>query len=415
MDFGTSNSTIGIWQNQSPLLAPLESDKTLLPSALFFDFEEDRIHFGRRAIEHYIDGVEGRLMQSLKSVLGSSLMGEKTQLKTRALSFEDILGHFIGHLKSAAERCADRPLEHIVIGRPVRFDDDSDEADRAAQDTLENIARAQGYQHIAFQYEPIAAAFDFEQQTASERLALIVDIGGGTSDFCVLRLNKARQQQLDRQGDVLANHGVHIGGTDFDRLLSLQHVMPLLGLGGEMRNSTGNHKLAIPAAIYHDLATWHTINLQYTKATLQSTQELWYFADDKAAIQRLLTVLEERLGHQIALALESGKIALSQQTETTVDLDLIERNLTTHILRQDLTRAIEGLVGKIVEGAQQTIQLAGVGTEQIDALFLTGGSTAIPSLHAAITQLAPNADIVDGDRFGSVGMGLTLDAARRFA
>ncbi len=63
----------------------------------------------------------------------------------------------------------------------MRFVDDDDAADAQAQTQLESAVRAQGFRHIAFQFEPIAAALDYEQQVTHEELALVADIGGGTS------------------------------------------------------------------------------------------------------------------------------------------------------------------------------------------------------------------------------------------
>src|SRR5690606_23202398 len=119
----------------------------------------------------------------------------------------------------------------VVMGRPVQFVDDDPVADREAQGQLEAAVRAQGFSEIAFQFEPIAAALDYERQVTAERLALIVDLGGGTSDFTIIRVGPERARKVDRADDILATAGVHIGGTDFDRLLSMSRVMPELGLG----------------------------------------------------------------------------------------------------------------------------------------------------------------------------------------
>jgi hypothetical chaperone protein len=71
----------------------------------------------------------------------------------------------------------------VVLGRPVFFVDDDPAADQEAEDTLADVARKIGFKDVSFQYEPIAAAFDYESTIEKEELVLIVDIGGGTSDF----------------------------------------------------------------------------------------------------------------------------------------------------------------------------------------------------------------------------------------
>src|SRR5262249_20081848 len=148
----------------------------------------------------------------------------------------------------------------VVHGRPVRFVDDDDAADAKAQQVLETIAKRVGFRDVAFVYEPIAAAHHYEQTVKDEELALIADIGGGTSDFSVIRYGRQQRGRADRSKDVLANAGVRVGGTDFDAALSLATVMPLLGLGTELIEKN----LPMPNALYHELAAWPTINFVYT-------------------------------------------------------------------------------------------------------------------------------------------------------
>ena len=214
VDFGTSNSTVGWCRPGQPTLLALEDNKPTLPSVVFFNAEEDRTVFGRQAIGEYLEGYEGRLMRSLKSILGTGLMNGQTEVNGQTVRFMDLLTLFIRSLKQRAEAQAGRSFQQVVLGRPVFFVDDDPVADQLAQDTLADVARLAGFTEIEFQFEPIAAAFDYESRIEREALVLIVDIGGGTSDFSLLRLAPERSQRLDRLDDILANGGVHIGGTD---------------------------------------------------------------------------------------------------------------------------------------------------------------------------------------------------------
>ena len=210
IDFGTSNSTVGFTDNGKPPLVRLEDGRVTIPSAVFFNFEDNRTHYGRRAIADYTENVEGRLMRALKSVLGTSLINDKTRIKAHSIAFADIIGSFLHHLKQSLETEVGQPVDNIVLGRPVNFVDDDPDADRRAQDELEKAARRRGFKHIAFQFEPIAAALDYEQHVTKEELALIVDIGGGTSDFSIVRVSPERASVADRKEDILASAGVHI-------------------------------------------------------------------------------------------------------------------------------------------------------------------------------------------------------------
>ena len=159
-------------------------------------------------------------------------------------------------MKRRAEQATGREFRHVVHGRPVHFVDNAPEADRKAEETLRAIAREIGFDEVTFQFEPIAAALDYERQIAAEEIALIADIGGGTSDFSIVRLGPRVTARPIAPADILANDGVRIGGTDFDRQLSLGVVMPLLGFGSAMKRAG----LDVPSSYFHDLATWSNIN-----------------------------------------------------------------------------------------------------------------------------------------------------------
>lgn len=414
LDFGTSNSTVAVPGRDGVELAPLEGGSRTLPSSIFFDFANGAPVFGRAAIDAYVQGVDGRLMRSLKSVLGTALMDETTRIKTRTYSFKDIIGLIVARLKRAADEASGRDVTQVVLGRPVHFVDDDPAADRRAQDALEEIARAQGFTEIAFQYEPIAAALAYEQKVRREEYALIADIGGGTSDFSVVRVSPEGRARADRASDVLASKGVHIGGTDIDRLFSMKSVMPLLGLGGDMRLPFSDKAISVPNGFFVDLATWHRINLLYTPKVARDLAELARYALAPERIARLAEVIESRRGHSVALAVEDAKIALSSAGAATIDLSEVESGLSVAVSEETLHGAIVDQLGALSRTLQETLAASGLSGARIDAVFLTGGSTAIPAVRAAVTGLTPQATIVEGDMFGAVGLGLGLDAARKF-
>ena len=411
MDFGTSNSTFAVKSGNAPArLLPLEDGRPTIPSAIFFSFEADTVFFGRQAVNEYVTGGDGRLMRSIKSVLGTALFADTTRVKRDSLAFSDILGFFVAELKARAEAGLGEAVDEIVCGRPVRFVDDDDAADALAQRQLEAAVRAQGYRHVEFQFEPIAAALDYEQQVTGEELALVADIGGGTSDFTVIRVSPQRARADDRKSDILATAGVHVGGTDFDRLLSLRKIMPRLGYGTE----TADGKRPLPSAPYYDLATWHRINRLYnakTVAELRSTVREARFPELAAM---MLTIVEDRQGHRLAGRVEEAKIALSEADLTEFRFFTRDVPLATAITLGELGQAIEGPTSAIATTIEGTVRAAGVTGADINTLILTGGSTKVPAVSKVLKELFPRARAVETDAFGSVGLGLALDAERRF-
>ena len=409
IDFGTSNSTVGWLRPGQPPLLALENGKPTLPSVVFFNAEENTVSVGQSGLNEYLEGYEGRLMRALKSLLGSSLMEGKTEIQGRSLPYKELLTQFITELKRRAETAADRTFDQAVFGRPVFFVDDDTTADQKAEATLEAIARTAGFREVSFQYEPIAAAYHYERQIDREELVLIADIGGGTSDFSLIRLSPQRALAADRRDDLLANSGVHIGGTNFDRQLSLENVMPLLGYGSLLKRG-----LTMPSSYYMNLATWHTINQAYTSRTWADLQELYLDTQAPEAMDRLLKLIRDRAGHWLAVQVEEAKIALSAGDSATLHLDRLAPGMRHTLTRIEFEQASTELVERIGNTLSTLLAKAGVKSEVVDTIFFTGGSSGVPMLRERIAAILPMARRKEGDLFGSVGAGLAVEAQRRF-
>jgi len=408
LDFGTSNSAIGVARAGTATLAPVEAGNTLLPSAVFFDFEtRDRILFGNEAVVAYVEQTEGRLMRALKSILGSSLIDERTSVGGRKVSLSTVVEVFVRHMTRQAEAFAGQEITTAVLGRPVRFDDD-DRADARAQDVLEAVARRAGFRDIAFVYEPIAAAHEYERTVMREELVLIADIGGGTSDFSVIRVGPRRRGRAERGADVLANAGVRLGGTDLDATLSLATVMPHLGLGSQLVEKD----LPMPLAPYRELTTWATINFAYTQKNERELGELVLLAREPEKVGLLLALVRRRLGHRLALAVEEAKIALSVGERAIMPLDFLEAGLAVAATRPAFDCAIAAGLARLRKSAADCIATAGVRADAIETIFLTGGTSRVPAVRAAIGRAAPSARLAGGSDLLSVALGLTQIAGQ---
>jgi hypothetical chaperone protein len=411
IDFGTSNSTVGVFDGYNNSLIPLESNEVIMPSAMFYNSDDGTATFGQAAISEYLNGSEGRLIRSFKSMLGTSLFDETTRLGEIDLSCETIISTFIGRLKAKAQEYAQDNIDSIVLGRPIHFVDDNEKADLQAQQQLESIARDQGFKNIIFQYEPVAAVLNYEQNIVQEEIALVIDIGGGTSDFSIIRLNPVKKDSQDRTSDILANDGIHIGGTDFDRLFSFDHVMPYFG----RRSLLKPKNLMLPNYIFNDLATWHRINLLYNYKTEKLVDSIYLDSLSPEKTFRLVDIIKLQKGHDLAIGVEKAKIALTNTNETILDLSFIKTNdhltLTLDQLNFSISNSIENIDLKI----KDTIKKAAINKENITTIFLTGGSTALPLIRTMINNLLPTAKIITGDLFGSVGLGLAIEARRKFS
>ncbi len=403
IDFGTSNSAMA-WRTagQTAQLVPMEGKAAAMPTALFFHYEDHSTHYGRDAMKQYLAGEEGRLMRSLKSLLGSSLLQDKTAVHGQLVSYQDIIAIFLKHLATQAQQHMGGMPERVVLGRPVHFVDGNPERDALAQSSLEAAAHTAGFQEVAFQLEPIAAALDYEQRLSEESCILVVDIGGGTSDFTVVRLGPQHAGKLDRTQDILATTGVHIGGTDFDHKLNVAEVQPLLGLGHH-----GPSGREVPSRVFYDLSTWHLIQWLYTAKSMREAEGLRSDYSDRNLHARLMRVLQEQAGHRLADAVEQGKITASSTAATAqLDLGWVESCLAAQITPEGLELHLQALLAEVVQCAEECVRKAGLRKEQITALYLTGGSSALQTLRDALQQAFPTTPQVAGDLFGGVAAGL---------
>jgi hypothetical chaperone protein len=409
IDFGTSNTSVAIASDGKINLAPLENAQVTMPSALFFPVGQAPV-FGRKAIERFYDRHDGRFMRSLKRVLGTSLMKTGTVVNGRAMKFERIIGSFLNTVRQRAIDFTESEIENVVMGRPVHFIDNNAAADKQAQDELRSIANSVGFKNIEFQFEPIAAAFAHEINVSGEKLAIVADLGGGTSDFTVIRLSKNYVSKSDRMSDILANSGVRVGGNDFDKDLCLEVIMPELGY----RSTYGSKNLEVPLKYYHDLAEWSKVNFLYTPKNLSHVRQLFNESNDPRRFGRLLTILEKESGHSLLAVAESSKIGLTDSNTTDAEMSFLEDGFSIGVTRGKFEHVIQNDVQRISDSAKECLSMAGIKAEDIELVILTGGSTEIPLVQSAFRKLFPTAAIADENKLSSVGLGLAYDSERRF-
>ncbi len=419
IDFGTSNSTIGLMQGGKPVLLSPEDGKRAVPTALFFPHgtlgQSKPVH-GNSAIRAYLNEDQGRFLRGLKSVLGTNLFDEITWAGGGTITFLEIIAAYIGWLTGIAEAETGRPITHLMLGRPVHFLTNQPEADALAEAQLRSVVASLGIPNLAFLAEPLAAAYHYEHTLTNEELALIIDIGGGTADFSLLRLGPKLAENPDRSADILATHGLRLGGAMIDQSFALAEVMPTFGMGSEIAGYTGAKGLTVPMGYFMQLTTWHRIHRMYEKATLQEVRTILnQEATEPEKLERLLTLLEERGGHRLMLDVEHAKIALSTEAETLLNLNWIEKSLALPLTQPALKTSIHGWLTTLTESIQHTLHLAGVSRSQLTTVFVTGGPSAMPLVQATIREALPTSRILVGDQLTSVGTGLVLAAHRHFS
>lgn len=405
IDFGTSNSAAGYLDGDRPRLIEMSPGERTLPTTFFFDFEARKTLIGEPANQALLDGIEGRFMRALKRVLGTTLMHEPRQILNEKVTFVDIIARFLRRMKTQAEAETGQHFTRAVSGRPVVFHGRGDPREAKAEADLRACYLAAGFEDVRFMAEPEAAAIASGAMDGVGEIGLVADIGGGTSDFSLFRSGN--------QGvSILANHGVRIGGTDFDRAISLATVMPELGKGGQLRREMGPGVTPVPNAIYHELATWEAIPFVYTAQNRRMVKDMIQLAEEPGGLQRLATVLENELGHDLAFAVERGKIAANSGEAGVIDLGDIETGLARRLTEGAMNGSLRSFADLLRTGALETLQMANTPPGQVDRVVYVGGSSLMRMVQTTMAELFPSAQHDVGEVFTAVADGLAIAAGR---
>ena len=408
IDFGTSNSAAGICVNGKPFIIELEAGEQTLPTSVFFDFDSRKTTYGTPANRALINGSDGRYMRSLKSVLGTSLMHEPRRMMGETITFVDIIARFLKTVKARAEATCHTEFPYALSGRPVHFHSNDAERDVQALRDLRDCYERAGFLDVAFLNEPEAAALA-AGPLPDGSTNLIVDIGGGTSDFTIFKTH-------GDQTEIIISYGVRIGGTNFDKSISFDHVMPLFGRGTQIRKELGTELLTAPNAIYQDLATWEKIPFLYTADTRRSVDQLIRVGVDPTLFERLQTILSDELGHDLAFTIERAKIAANKADRDAVpiDLGLIERGLSATLDSENLAGSLFRHASEIGETAAETLRMAQLSADQIDTIIFVGGSSLMSTVQTELTARFPNAAQKHQAAFTGIVEGLALATALPF-
>lgn len=407
IDFGTSNTAAAVLEDGAPKLIPLSDQDPTLPTTFFFEFDTRETLIGGPANQALLNGAEGRFMRALKRILGTPLMHEPRQILNDRITFVEIIGRFLSEVKTRAEAATGCEYTAVLSGKPVVFHGTGDPREDQALDDLRLCYQAAGFEDVAFMAEPEAAAVASGALQDTGQVGLIVDIGGGTSDFSVFETTPDGVR-------ILANHGVRIGGTDFDRAVSIANVMPLLGAGTLLRDAFGPGTAAAPRAIFNDLATWEKIPFQYTSKTRRLAADMERQALEPAKLHRLSETLEHELGHDIAFAVEDGKISANgDDARAQINLNVIEPGLRARLTASSLTEVLKPFCKQLDAGAHETLTQAGCSPDQITKVVYVGGSSLMRLVPDTMKALFPQAEHSFSNVFTAVADGLALATAQR--
>ena len=409
LDFGTTNSVAGVNIDGKIEMIPLGKKGLETKTVLFYSFEDKNFYVGDEAVEELELDTLGRYLVSLKSFLGSKEQIETT-LGTTTYMLEDLISIIIRRFKAKIEAHVGHSVERIVLGRPVRFNDDDDTLDQLAQERLKKATLQAGFKEVEFLYEPIAAAIAYEKQIQKEELILVADIGGGTTDYTIVRVGGKKKS--DRKEDILATHGVYVGGNSFDTQIIRNFVTKHLGEGSLYKNM--GKEMSIGPHLYNDFSEWHKFQKMYDIKVLNGIEKLIFMAYDKEKISRLLELIREGLYFSFSQKIIDAKAQLSFDEKTLIDMSIFQDPFTQEITREAFNKVIAPDIEKIETALDDTMKMANISYNEIDKVFLTGGSTLVPAVKNLYRELFGEEKLVHTDVFSSVGYGLALYAGEVF-
>ncbi|MDO8607325.1 MAG: Hsp70 family protein [Phaeospirillum sp.] len=422
MDFGTTNSAVAVSGPERATevirFATSSGPASTLRSVLAFDKAHRDAHkriqplVGHDAIDTYLHGDgECRFLQSFKSYLTSRSFSSTAILGT-TYSLEDMVALIVGHLRRAAEGGGSR-IERVVAGRPVRFvaEGGEEEDDYATGRLIEAFAKA-GIGEVVFEFEPIAAAYYYESTLDHDQTVLVADFGGGTSDFCLIRLGPGRARLGRPEESIIGTAGVGIAGDAFDRRI-VEH-----GLSGHFGKNTtydsGGKILPMPAWVYAKLERWHHVAFLNTPQTLRLLRDLQRHVEHPDQVEQLLALIEYNLGYHLYRAVEQAKLELSLAGEALFRFDHDPVTVTRRITRTEF----EGWIGKELAAIESCVEglldSTATPTAKVDRVFLTGGSSLVPAVRAIFARRFGEDRISSGGEFISVASGLAQRAREVF-
>ena len=406
IDFGTSNSALAILDTDTREAVKLFT----VPSLLFFQEPKERGEFtkvavGQDAIDQYVQNrMNGRFMKSIKKVLPNKSFVD-TRIGNRLFKAEDLVALILVHLKKLADDFLSEDIKTAVIGRPVVFDEAEDK-DILAQTRLEKAAKIAGFEEIYFQLEPIGAAYTYERQINNKELVLVADFGGGTSDFSLMRLNPEAANLVNRKEDMIGQGGIYIGGDNFDSDIMWHRGTPHFGRGVKEEFTPGK-PLDLPLSYFQNICSWEKMNFLDTLRMKLSIEKSYQFSGKDFRVKNLQTLISENLGYSFFKQIEKTKIALTHEPEANLEFDergiQIEENIKIEDFRDEII-AIN--LKRIEEYLNEFLESKNVSTEDIDVVFMTGGTSLVKPLNDIFRNKFGEEKLKSGDNFNSVAIGL---------
>jgi len=359
IDLGTTNSIAALraGKETAHVLRDQGADP-LTPSMVCFH-PDGRTLVGHEAKDLRLEHPD-RTVFSVKRLIGRSIddcrddLGElpyrvvagdrdlpRVQVDDRQLSPEEVSALVLERLKQTAEQAIGQTITEAVVTVPAWFDD-------AQRQATKDAAQLAGLTCLRILNEPTAAALAYGLDGKQDGTVLVYDLGGGTFDVSILRIQEGVFRVLATAGDT------RLGGDDFDQLLVERILESLPSKDG---------------------------------------------AEDPFVLQAVRS------------AAEGLKVRLTEQEQASLELDLDARGeVTLTVTRAEFEAAIAPLVQRTLDCVKAAAKDAGVEFDAVDDVVLVGGSTRVPLVRARLEALVGKPPHTDVDPDLAVALGAAIQA-----
>jgi hypothetical chaperone protein len=406
IDFGTSNSLASLALDNRINFVKFPDGNISTPTILYFPEKSKQFYIGTDAVRRYLhnleeNGLGGRLMLSIKTLLPDAKFDHTSVAGHGSQTAEDLVAKVISVLKRMAEEQFSRTFDGVVLGRPVEFTE-------LAVNRLEKAARLVGFKDVVFWLEPVAAAMAYEMTSTRDELICVVDIGGGTTDVCVIETSAARSVSSDRFADIKAVGGVYEAGDELSAQIMKHKLAPRFGAGSTFKSL--DKTLPFPAHLIYKLSKWHRINLLNNRRDKETLLTIYPSSDRPEDVSRLLNLIDHHYGFELFQAIDTAKKDLSNNDAATISFRPLD--LREEITVGEFEAAIASIANNIEKSIFDTLAAASVKPKNIKKVLLTGGSSQVPLLNRSIIKIFGEKKVLRPDFFSSVATGLGYAASR---
>jgi hypothetical chaperone protein len=416
IDFGTSNSLLNYISDDGVITSvPLEKDGSLILRSIIFTAEKDKWFFGTEAIDEYMenDG-EGRFFRSLKKFLPESQF-KGTEVHNKKLNISELIAVILREMKIRANKHLGVDVTKVIMGRPAKYSLDID-CDKLAEDRMRKACILAGFDEVLFCPEPLAAGLDYDKNNTRDKIVLIADFGGGTSDFTLMKLHSKEYTQ----DDILGISGLFKAGDALDGEMMLKFIARHFGSEFEYKIPMGNNVLKFPKGLLKKLGNPAYINHLKERDTWEFLNKIKSNSlgeDSKKAIEQLFTLVECQLGFQVFEKIEKSKIAFSQGVEGDYVFKYKYPGIDIeHLLTQsEYEEKMLPVVKDIVDTMMEVFETSNISPSEVDQVCITGGTGQFSMIQNQLISIFGKEKIIEHDIFESVVGGLSQFAKKQLS